>query len=127
MANYKNQNVVTDISVDNIKHITGKEEAFMQPFSWDKMSVILFLLSGNEYKLYMYFLKWAGKGEYEFSPVDIAKRLNFKEDTARKAFKKFIEYKILTQIATHRYHFDPYPQGIENIYNAAQVECEKLV
>lgn len=118
MANYKNQNLITNISVDKIKHTTGIDEAFMQPFSWDKMSKILFLLNGNEYKLYMYLLKWAGKGEYEFSPADIANKLDFKEDTARKIFKTFIQYKILIPITNHHYNFDPFPDTIENLYNA---------
>lgn len=118
MANYKNQNLITNISVDKIKHATGVEEAFMQPFSWDKMSKILFLLNGNEYKLYMYLLKWAGKGEYEFSPADISNKLDFKEDTARKIFKTFIQYKILIPITNHHYNFDPFPDTIENLYNA---------
>ena len=126
MANYKNQNLITDIKVDKIKHIAGTDEAFMQPFSWDKMSKILFLLSGNEYKLYMYLLKWSGKTTYEFSPADIADKLNFKEDTARKAFKNFVQYGILIQIANHHYKFDPYPDTIENLYNAKYL-AEKVV
>ena len=121
MANYKNQNTITEISVEKIKHFAGTDEAFMQPFSWDKMSKILFLLTGNEYKLYMYLLKWAGKGEYQFSPSDISDKLNFKEDTSRKIFKTFVQYKILTQISNGHYIFDPYPDTIEILYNAKKV------
>lgn len=121
MANYKNQNTITEISVEKIKHFAGVDEAFMQPFSWDKMSKILFLLTGNEYKLYMYLLKWAGKGEYQFSPSDISDKLNFKEDTSRKIFKTFVQYKILTQISNGHYIFDPYPDTIEVLYNAKKV------
>ena len=39
MANYKNQNVITEISVEKIKHQSGVEESWMQPFSWDKMTM----------------------------------------------------------------------------------------
>jgi len=126
MANYKNQNLITNISVDKIKHITNSEPNFLQPLDWNKLSKILFVLSGNEYKLYMYILKWAGKTEYEFSPADIADKLDIKEDTARKIFKNFIQYGILTQTANHRYTFDPYPDTIENLYNAKYVS-QKVV
>ena len=62
MANYKNQNVITEISVEKIKHQSGVEESWMQPFSWDKMTIPLFLLNGNEYKVSMYIFQWAGQG-----------------------------------------------------------------
>lgn len=117
MSNYANQKLITGISVDKIKHTQGTQESFMQPFKWDRMLKILFVLTGNEYKLYMYLCKWAGKTQYEFSPVDIANKLDFKEDTARKAFKKFIEYGILSPLNGNNYIFDPYPDKFEQIYN----------
>lgn len=118
MANYKNQNTITDISVDKIKHISGAEGAWMQPFDWDKMKPMLYLLSGNEYKFYMYLFSWAGKKEYEFSPADLEKRLDFKEDTARKIFKHFIELGFLVKTKEHRYIFDAYPdKAIEEYKN----------
>lgn len=122
MANYKNQNVITDISVERIKHEAGETEAWMQPFSWPKVFKPLYLLSGNEFKFYMYIFSWAGKGEFEFSPAALERALNFKEDTARKVFKKFIEYGILKPTATHRYTFDPYPDTLVALYNKEWVE-----
>ena len=110
MANYKNQNVITNISVEKIKHNSNTEGAWMQPFDWDKMKPILYLLSGNEYKFYMYLFSWAGKTYYEFSPADLEKQLDFKEDTARKIFKHFIELGFLVQIKKHSYAFDAFPE-----------------
>lgn len=129
MANYKNQNVITDISVEKIKHQSGIEESWMQPFSWDKMMIPLFLLNGNEYKVYMYIFKWAGQGYYEYSPADIEKSLDIKEDTARKIFKKLIEYGYLTYIASRKYKFDPYPDVAKQKYyeKYGKIFSEKVV
>ena len=112
MANYKNQNTIVGISVEKIRHNEGVHESWMQPFSWEKMAPIMFLLNGNEYKFYMYLLKWAGKGSYEFSPVNLSKCLNFGEDTARKIFKRFLELGFLVQDSArkHNYIFDAYPE-----------------
>jgi len=122
MANYKNQNTITDISVDKIKHNEGVKESWMQPFKWDAMKVPLFLLTGNEYKLYMYLFSWAGKGVYDFSPVALRPILDVSEDTARKIFKSFIDYGYLIQIGTHRYSFDPAPEKAQIAYNKKLVE-----
>lgn len=110
MPNYKNQNFITDISVDKIKHYEGEKEAWMQPFSWDKMLIPMYLLSGSEFKVYIYLFKWAGKTEYDYSPADIKKTLDIGEDTARKILKKFVEYGYLIKITEHRYKFDAYPE-----------------
>jgi len=117
MANYKNQNLITDISVEKIQHNESVQESWMRPFQWDKMKQMMYLLSGNEYKFYMYLFSWAGKGEYEFSPADLVKRLDFGEDTARKIFKHFIELGFLIQQGTHRYSFDAYPAKAVEVYN----------
>lgn len=117
MANYKNQNLITDISVEKIQHNESVQESWMRPFQWDKMKQMMYLLSGNEYKFYMYLFSWAGKGEYEFSPADLVKRLDFGEDTARKIFKHFIELGFLVQQNAHRYSFDAYPAKAVEAYN----------
>ena len=52
MANYKNQNTITGISVEKIRHSEGVKEMWMQPFQWQKMKEMMYLLSGNEYKFY---------------------------------------------------------------------------
>lgn len=126
MANYKNQNVITNITIDPIKHEQGISESWMQPFSWDKMMKILFLLNGNEYKFYMYLFSWAGKKQYDFSPADLSNKLGFKEDTARKIFKNFIQYGFLTPINNCYYEFNAYPKEIEQKY-AEKYMREKVV
>lgn len=122
MANYKNQNIITDISVDKIKHNEGVRESWMQPFRWDAMKVPFFLLTGNEFKLYIYLFSWAGKGEYEFSPAALQPILNISEDTARKIFKAFIDYGYLIQTGTHKYSFDPMPEKAQIAYNKKWTE-----
>ena len=129
MANYKNQKLITDISVEKIKHYADVKEAWMQPFSWEKMTIPLFLLSGNEFKVYMYLFSWAGKGEYEFSPADILNKLNIKEDTARKTFNNFIKYGYLVEVKPLRYRFDPAPEQAIHYYKEKYYEVlrEKVV
>lgn len=117
MANYKNQNKIINISVDKIRHDEGVKEPWMRPFQWSKMKEMMYLLSGNEYKFYMYLFSWAGKEEYEFSPADLAKRLDFGEDTARKIFKHFIDLGFLIKEREHIYRFDAYPEKAVAEYN----------
>lgn len=117
MANYANQNKIIGIpdAQKKIRHMEGDTGRWMQPFDWEKMQKIMHLLNGNEYKFYMYLFSWAGKEEgYNFSPADLNEKLNFGEDTARKIFKRFIEYGFLVKEYNHVYKFDSYPEKTIN-------------
>ena len=115
--NYRNQTVIENITLNNIRHNEGVQEQWLQPLSWEKLCIPLGLLTGNEYKLYMYILKWAGKGTYEFSPANLQIELGFKEDTARKSKKKLEEYGFLTLMRQNHYSFDPLPQKAIDLWN----------
>lgn len=124
MGNYKNQITIKNISVEKIKHIEGVEESYLQWLQWDAIMTCMSLLSGNEFKLYMYLLKWAGKTYYNFSPVDIYRQLGFKKDTARSARKTLEEYGFLTLVKNGIYTFDPLPEKAIN--EAAKKKLERI-
>lgn len=116
MANYANQLRINIPNIDGIKHPAGEKEAFLQPLSWDKLDCILFDLEKSELKLYFYFLRWAGRGYYEFSPADIELQLNMSENTARAARKNLEHKGYLTLQHNNTYLFNVFPDGLRERY-----------
>lgn len=116
MANYANQLRINIPNIDGIKHPAGEKEAFLQPLSWDKLDYILFDLEKSELKLYFYFLRWVGRGYYEFSPADIELQLNISENTARAARKNLERKGYLTLQHNNTYLFNVFPDGLRERY-----------
>ena len=126
MANYANQLRINIPNIDGIKHPAGEKEAFLQPLSWDKLDYILFDLEKSELKLYFYFLRWAGKGYYEFSPVDLNLHLNFSEGTSRNAHLGLQRKGYLTLDHGNTYTFHVFPESLQKRYllnHAEKVEA----
>lgn len=117
MANYANQKTINIQSLDKIYHTPNSSKQFLKAIDWEYLMKVMGVLSGNEFKIYLYILKWSGKKKYFFSPADIQIRLNIGEDTARKAFKILIDYGFLKQSSTNMYEFDPMPENFDKIYN----------
>lgn len=117
MAQYANQKTI-HIDLSSIEYHGQTKEQWLKPLRWDPLIEAMGILSGNEFKIYMYLMKWAGgKQQYFFSPVDIAIRLDIGEDTARKALKTLISYGYLIKTNNNTYDFNPAPEVTEH-YNA---------
>lgn len=117
MANYKNQ-LRINITDDNFKkiiHPKDTQSAFLQPLEWDKIMPVMNILSGNEFKVYIYLLKWKGQGHYDFSPADLEIQLDISENTIRKIRDNFIKMGFLIQTSKNTYIFDPFPETILDI------------
>ncbi len=117
MPNYKNQKIIK-VNIDKIIHKEGdKTHTFLRPINWDPLMMAMGILSGNEFKIYLYLYKWSGgEQKYDFSPADIYIKLGISEDTARKAFKTLTNLKFLIQESNLRYQFDPMPNNIKTLY-----------
>ena len=120
MALYANQQTIIINFTGEMVHkkdelnSDGTKKQFLQAMNWEPMLDIMAVLSGNEYLIYMYLMKWAGKeGGYQFSPADIEKHLGIGESTSQKTKKKFIELGILIKQSTNKYEFNPYPEGMK--------------
>ena len=120
MAYYPNQDkIIIDLN-DNNRLIHKKDELnadgtpkqFLKAVNWDVLEDILLVLSGNELKVYLYLLKWAGQGYYDYSPADIIKVLNIGESTSQKIKKKFIELGFLVPQSNRTYKFNPSPDKL---------------
>ena len=122
--NYANQQVAHIQSLGPLEHKKderrpdGTKKDFLVALNWDEKLNVMYVLNGNEYKVWDYFLKWRGKAEgYQISPADIEKRLNISESTFRRIKNRFIELKILVKTSTNDYDFVPYPPEIEEEAN----------
>ena len=119
MANYANQQRIIINFVEPLLHTKDQKDEngdtiqFCQPFNWEPMLNIMLVLNGNEYKVYMYLLKWAGKGIYDFSPADLETRLNISESTSQKIKKRFIELGFFERISQNKFNFIPVPKNLK--------------
>lgn len=122
--NYANQQVAYVQSLGPLEHKkderreNGTLKDFIVALNWDEKLDIMYLLNGNEYKMWDYLLKWRGKKNgYQLSPVDIEKKLHISESTYRRIKKRFIELGFLVLINKNAYNFIPYPDKIRSMVN----------
>lgn len=122
--NYANQQVARIQSLGSLEHKKdekrpdGTIKDFLVALNWDENLDMLYVLNGNEYKVWLYFLKWRGKAEgYQISPANIEKALDISESTFRRTKKRFLELGILKQISPNIYDFIPYPPDIHKKAN----------
>lgn len=105
---YPNQK---NIIIKNFNTITHKEktnEAFLQPIDWKYYEEALQELSGNTFKLWLYLLKWQGKGNYEFSPAKLMKAFNIGSKNTIYAMKdELIEKNYLIETSENIWFFYP--------------------
>ena len=122
--NYANQQVLYVQSLGALEHrkdevrSDGTKKDFLVALNWDEQMDIMYVLNGNEYKVWTYFLKWRGsKRGYAISPADIEDKLKISESTFRRIKKRFIELGMLVKISSNTYNFFPYSAEIKKIAN----------
>lgn len=111
MANYANQKLVY---ITNVKQIHSDEpqnagEQFLYSTSWKYITAASKILSHTAFKVWLYFIKWDGKGQVEFSPVDVCESFGVSETSARRAFTELEKFGYLNKIEdkTNAYTFTP--------------------
>lgn len=108
--NYKNQKRIEIKDFDSITHKEGTNDSFLQPINWEYYEEAMKKLSGNGFKLWLYLLKWNGKGYYDFSPVHLCEVLNIgSKNTIRTMKEELIREHYLMEVSENVCYF--YPRG----------------
>lgn len=106
--NYKNQTRINIKKFDTITHKENSSNQFLQPIDWQYYDEALKTLSSNAFKLWLYLLRWAGKGYYEFSPTHLCDALNISSrNTIKAARDELIRENYLVQVKPETYEFYP--------------------
>lgn len=129
MANYANQKTIEikKESVDKIAHVTGSNESFLRAIDWKYIEQAQQVLTGNEFMLLVYILKWAGKGEFDFSPAAVEIATQMSDSTATRARTTLEQLGFIKQKedSANRYEIDLNPPGLEAL--AIQKRAENIV
>lgn len=129
MANYANQKTIEikKESIDKVAHVTGSNESFLRAIDWKYIEQAQQVLTGNEFMLLVYILKWAGKGEFDFSPaaVEIATQMSDSTATRARMTLEQLGFIKLKEDCTNRYEIDLNPPGLEAL--AIQKRAENIV
>lgn len=126
MANYANQKTIEikKESIDKVAHVAGSNESFLRAIDWKYIEQVQQVLTGNEFMLLVYILKWAGKGEFDFSPaaVEIATQMSDSTATRARATLEQLGFIKLKDNRSNRYEIDLNPPGLEALANQKRVE-----
>lgn len=129
MANYANQKTIeiTKESIDKVAHNVGSNESFLRAIDWKYIEQAQQVLTGNEFMLLVYILKWAGKGEFDFSPaaVEIATQMSDSTATRARTTLEQLGFIKLKDGKFNRYELDLNPPGLEAL--ATQKRAENIV
>jgi hypothetical protein len=120
--NYKNQKRIEIKQFNSIVHKEGTKDSFLQPINWEYYDEALKKLNGNAFKLWLYLLRWVGKGYYDFSPTNLCEALNIGSKNTILAMKEeLIREKYLISVSENIYYF--YPCGhADLIYQNMTIE-----
>lgn len=129
MANYANQKTIEikKESIDKVAHVTGSNESFLRAIDWKYIEQAQQVLTGNEFVLLVYILKWAGKGEFDFSPAAVEIATQMSDSTATRARTTLEQLGFIKQKEdrANRYEIDLNPPGLEAL--AIQKRAENIV
>lgn len=129
MANYANQKTIEikKESIDKVAHAAGSNESFLRAIDWKYIEQAQQVLTGNEFMLLVYILKWAGKGEFDFSPAAVEIATQMSDSTATRARTTLEQLGFIKQKEdrTNRYEIDLNPPGLEAL--AIQKRAENIV
>lgn len=84
-------------------------EQFLHSLKWEELLNVTRELDGNEFKIWMYCMKWTGEDKFYFSPAALIKDFKMSESTAQRGFKKLEQLQYLRKNTTRQYEF--FPQG----------------
>jgi len=129
MANYANQKTIeiNKESIDKVAHAAGSNESFLRAIDWKYIEQAQQVLTGNEFMLLVYILKWAGKGEFDFSPaaVEIATQMSDSTATRARTTLERLGFIKLKDNKLNKYELDLNPPGLTAL--AAQKRAENIV
>lgn len=129
MANYANQKTIeiTNAHIDKVAHVANTNVSFLKAIDWKYIEQAQQVLTGNEFTLLVYILKWAGKGEFDFSPaaVEIATQMSDSTATRARTTLENLGFIKLKENKSNRYEIDLNPPGLAEL--ATQKRAENIV
>lgn len=109
MANYANQRTIILNDKDLITHKANSGKPFLEWTDWEYLEAAGRHLKGENFKVYLYFLSWYGKGKVDFSPADIRDRWGISLTAARDAIEILISKGYLVPIKDKPNQYNFYP------------------
>lgn len=129
MANFANQKTIeiSNQHIDKIAHPPTGKDAFLRAIEWKYIEQAQQVLSGNEFTVLVYILKWAGKGEFDFSPaaVEIATQMSASTASRARQTLENLGFIKLKEEKSNRYEIDLNPPGLAEL--AVQKRAENIV
>lgn len=109
--NYANQKEIYNAPLElNKIWSSDKDVSFLHSLKWEYLLKIVNELNGNEFKIWLYLMKFNGKNNFYYSPAALQQDFNISESTAQRGFKRLEQLGYLQKNKTNRgYTF--YPLG----------------
>lgn len=129
MANFANQKTIeiSNAHIDKVAHVASTNASFLKAIDWKYIEQAQQVLTGNEFTLLVYILKWAGKGEFDFSPaaVEIATQMSDSTATRARVVLENLGFIKQKENRANRYEIDLNPPGLAEL--AIQKRAENIV
>lgn len=130
MANYANQKTIeiSNTTIDQVAHKKeDKDSNFLRAINWKYIELWQQVLSGNEFTLLIYILKWAGKGTFDFSPaaIEIATQMSDTTATRARVTLEKLGFLKLKEDRTNLYEVNLNPPNLQEL--AAQKRAENII
>ncbi len=129
MANFANQKTIeiSNAHIDKVAHVANTNASFLKAIDWKYIEQAQQVLTGNEFTLLVYILKWAGKGEFDFSPaaVEIATQMSDSTATRARVVLENLGFIKQKENRANRYEIDLNPPGLAEL--AIQKRAENIV
>lgn len=130
MANYANQKSIeiSNTTIDQVAHKKeDKDSNFLRAINWKYIELWQQVLSGNEFTLLIYILKWAGKGTFDFSPaaIEIATQMSDTTATRARGNLEKLGFLKLKEGRTNLYEVNLNPPNLQEL--AAQKRAENII
>ena len=124
MANYANQKLVY---ITNVKQIHSDEpqnkgDKFLYSTSWKYIMAASKILSHTAFKVWLYFLKWDGNGQVDFSPAGVYEDFGVSESSARRAFSELEQCGYLNKVENKKNVYTFTPVATKAVPETAKLE-----
>lgn len=98
MANYANQKTVKITNINTIYSDETSGDHFLHSIKWKYIQAAKKILSESGFTVWLYFLKWSGIEQKDFSPSQIREEFGISENGARNGFDDLIRKGYISKI-----------------------------
>lgn len=109
MANYANQKTVKITNINSIYSDESSGELFLHSVKWKYIQAAKKILTDSGFVVWLYFLKWSGIEQKDFSPAQIKEEFGISENGARNGFEDLMRKGYISKIEDKKnlYIFTP--------------------